>query len=210
MKNTFDKELKQKLANASLEETGIAFDKEKLWNRIEQKKSSGRSIVLPWISHIAAVAAGLLIGLFIFLKEEPQDQINVTQTRTIPAKVTLRDTVYVFQNTPAKIAPIKKITVQQQPGITQHLPAPEQEPKEPFITPVILKQEETLVATAATIPAKPRVLHLSDIDNENAHPKVARKQDLAFLKKYRNPGQAGQNQETFSMIIGKEIFNAKN
>lgn len=215
MKNRFDKELKQRLENTSLEEAGMALDKEKLWGRIEKKKSSGRSIALPWLSHIAAVAAGLMIGLFLFLKEEqPQDQTVATQQNAVPVNGAKTDTVYINRK-PAGNYGLTKNNVQPKPAPTGQTlpgllrPAVQEQEEQPAL-PVVAEQEQPQIASIVFPAVKPRVLHLSDMDNENAHPKAARKQDLAFIKKYLNPTQSGQNKETFSMIVEKEIFNVKN
>lgn len=206
MKNTFDKDLKQRLEEASMSDGSFAFDKEKLWNRIGEKKKSRKIIFLPWLSHAAAVAAGLAVGFFLFVqeKEKPNTASNTmvqAQPQQRPSVQVITDTVYLAKAPESKAVqtaePAAK-QVRQTTGIT-----PEAQPVPDIARQLMATPERTTLAANVRRPAK--VLHLADMGNENASPGAQPNQGLAILKILKRVDLSETNKETFSMMIDKKL-----
>jgi hypothetical protein len=204
MENKFDKDLKQRLGEASLPEAGLRFDKDKLWGKIEKKKAKKRIAFLPWVSHAAAVAAGLAAGIFLFIhKDQPvaSPQVAVQQKG-----ITVRDTVYIVKNE-------KEQT--QQPSVLRkaakaQVPASVTTVQQPLYIATDTEQPEedaqAVIALNKSVPLK--VLHLTDIDNENSKPHIRVREKPSFFVVDRN--QAESSPETFSMLIAQKLNLKKN
>lgn len=220
MKDSFDRGIKQKLEDLTPEELGYRPDREKIWGKIAQKKKA-KIIPFPsWITHAAAVAAGLLIGAFFLNRhhQDPESKSVVASPKSIqslPQKVTIRtDTVYVLQA--AEEQQKKKAAGR----VTATAVYKQQQPQESFITqkPIDKKITEEVIpaptvpseTAAATIAAtQHKVLHLSDMDNENSIPKPKPK-NLAFFKIFSNSSQPEDHQATLSMLVGQRLAASKN
>jgi hypothetical protein len=214
MKQDFDNNLKQRLGEASLPEAGVRFDKDKLWAKIEKKKTKKSIKFLPWVSHAAAVAAGLVIGIFFFTREHKAETttpaVVVKQDR--PAAATITDTVYVVkhdaqtQKNEKKVVPVIRLQEQQK-----------WEP-EPIVVKETLLQTEKQNLTepvpeqvlAVTQTKRVKVLHLSDIDNENANPKAWERKKTFFEMAQSNNMQSDTHSETISMLVAKKLNLTKN
>jgi hypothetical protein len=215
MENHFDKDLKDRLGDASLPEAGLRLDKDKLWSRIEKKKAKKRIAFLPWVSHAAAIAAGLALGIFFFTKGTDENPVSKTisvQQQTRSSVPTVHDTVYIVRTDP------QQEQQHQQPNKpAAHSTIQKATPLVPQQKNVFVKEEqpnvnklkesdhapETVFAGIAPRPVK--VLHLRDMDNENACPRSIPKSNLAFLKTYLEKDMQGQSPETFSILIGKTL-----
>jgi hypothetical protein len=222
MKSEFDKHLKQKLDNTSPEEVGCSLNSGKLWDKIEQKKKGKQIKFMPWMSHAAAVAAGLVIGIFFFTKQTDE----TTESSTIavhpyskPAITTIHDTVYLAktneEQNPEFINPETKVNksiqkarpailIQQQQSQTvlkentfpqtNKLKDPEHAPEATFLV---------------ALPKQVKVLHLSDMDNENTPATInTRKKPIPiFVLSKDLPSET--NTETLSMLVVKTLSNSK-
>jgi hypothetical protein len=209
MKNTFDKDLKQRLDDASLQEAGLRFDKEKLWGKIEKKKAKKRMPFLPWLSHAAAIAAGLAIGIFLFVPKGQQplnDHHLVIQQKEVPVVRTITDTVYIVKNEPQqyqKPASVAISKIPQQASVTttqKTLPTPDN------ILPV--KEEQPTLAVNERV--LPKVLHLTDIENENAQPHTRERKRNTFFVTLPDRSQLESSTESFSMLIAQKLNLTKN
>lgn len=211
MKNAFDKDLKQRLDNASLQETGLRFDKDKLWGKIEKKKAKKRIPFLPWVSHAAAVAAGLAAGILLFVHRDQQPANShqvIVQQKEVPVVQTVTDTVYIVKNEnaqhqkPASVAIIK--TPQQAPVATEQKTLP-------GATNNVLQVQEEQPVLAMNERVQPKVLHLADMENENAQSNTnTRKQKKSsfFVLSNHNPSES--TSETFSMLVAQKLKLTKN
>jgi hypothetical protein len=210
MKNAFDKDLKQRLDNASLQEAGLSFDKDKLWGKIEKKKAKKRIPFLPWISHAAAVAAGLAIGVFFFVHKDQQpanDHQVVVQEKEVPILKTITDTVYIVKNESSQ---------HQQPASATITKTPQQAFVEtaqktlPGTKGNILQVKEEQPILAVNEHAQPKVLHLADIENENSKPRIRGRETPLFFVAFPERNQSGLSTETFSMLVAQKLNLTKN
>jgi hypothetical protein len=210
MKNEFDKDLKQRLDNASLQEAGLRFDKDKLWGKIEKKKAKKRIPFLPWVSHAAAVAAGLAIGIFFFVHKDQQpasDHQVVVQQKETPIVKTTTDTVYIVKNeTPQHQKPASATIIKtpQQASIAveqKNLPGAAN-------TILPAKEEQSVLAMNERI--HPKVLHLSDMENENAQSNTREQKKPSSIFVLSSQNQSESTSETFSMLIAQKLKLTKN
>jgi flagellar basal body-associated protein FliL len=211
MKNTFDKDLKQRLDNASLQEAGLHFDKEKLWGKIEKKKAKKRIPFLPWISHTAAVAAGLAVGIFLFVHKDQQqnDHHVVVQQKEVPVLKTITDTVYIVKNEQqhqkAAVVSISKTPQQISVAMTQKTLS-----GTPRTPDNILPVKEEQPALAVNERVQPKVLHLTDIENENAQPHTWERKRNSFFVTLPDRSQSVSSTESFSMLVAQKLNLTKN
>ena len=98
MKPSFDRNLREKLLNANASEAGFDLNKEALWDKINKKEATKKKPILLYFSHAAAVAAGLLIALFLFNNySRPKERIIVKTMIQPSASREIKDTVYLQQ-----------------------------------------------------------------------------------------------------------------
>ncbi len=214
MKDSFERDLKQKLEQATPEELGFRPDRDKLWGKINAQPKTKTVPLRTWITHAAAIAAGLLIGAFFLNRDQQPAVATGTPPLSSSQKVKIKtDTVYVLQ--PAREHKDQKTTAQA-PVVTetrQH-----QEPNLPTVPQEQIAQNKETPApatlpgeiTVATNKQLPKVLHLSDMGNENTDTKLRTTQNLAFFKILSNQNQTGDNQHTFSMLVKRRFIPAKN
>lgn len=208
MKNTFDKDLKQRLDEASLPEAGLRFDKNKLWDKIEKKKAKKRIAFLPWISHAAAVAAGLVLGIFLFMhKDQPASRYQViVKQKEVPVLRTITDTVYIVQNEQHKHPKPVSVTTtgipQQAPVLTQKV--------SPGTQDHALQVKEEQPALVINERVQPKVLHLTDIGNENAQSHAKERKKNTFFVTLPDRHESGLSTETFSMLVTQKLNLKKN
>jgi hypothetical protein len=209
MKNTFDKDLKQRLDSASLQEAGLRFDKEKLWGKIEKKKAKKRIPFLPWISHVAAVAAGLAAGIFLFVHKDQQQGNHqvVVQQKEIPVLKTITDTVYIVKNEPQQHQKPASVTVIKIPQQTTVATTQKTLPPTPDN---ILPEKEEQPVLAVSERVQPKVLHLADIENENAKPHTWERKRNTFFVTLPDRSQSGSSTESFSMLVAQKLNLTKN
>jgi len=213
MKDSFERDLKQKLEQATPEELGFRPDRDKLWSRINAQPKAKAMPLRTWITHAAAIAAGLLIGAF-FLNREQQPAIT---TGTPPlSKVKIKtDTVYVLQPAPKHkdqkttapaplITPIPKHQAPSFPTVPQEQIAQNKETP----TPAILPREITVAANQQP----PKVLHLSDIGNENAMPQSRIIKIPILVQLFASPNllEDKQASASASVLIRQQLNDIKN
>ncbi len=213
MNSAFDRNIKQELENASPEMLGYRPDRDKLWDKIAEKKKKKTIPFTLWISHAAAVAAGLVIGIFFLMKEKTEQPALVSkQPSAIIQKVT--DTIYVHNNTNDQpSAPKHSIRSEEKKQLANY-PSPiikqDQDQEEISVaqTDADRKEQPQHIVVKASSPV--RVLHLVDMNNENADPKGTPKEGFAFFKKFANQSLPDiDNKETLSMIVSKHVLSSK-
>lgn len=212
MKNSFDK-IKNSLEEASPEDIGLPLDREKLWAKVEAKQRKRTIVFRPWISHAAAVAAGLIVGIYFWsgsdnaapetnpaivhqsgpAKPAQVDHNKIDDTaiasRASEATVNTRDKKIVQ---PAAIPTSNQQQVQIQEELTK-VPAP------------IIAEPPAPVIIASNTPSrrKQKVLHLADMKNENGSKQIMQDPNgKSFLKQLMDrQGQQEQSTETVSAIV---------
>lgn len=209
MKNAFDKDLKQRLDNASLQEAGLPFDKDKLWGKIEKKKAKKQIAFLPWISHAAAIAAGLAAGIFLFVPKDQQVDNHqvVVQQKEVPVVQTIIDTVYIVKNENSQHQKPASVTITK---TQQQAPAATVQKTLPGITDNVLPAKEEQPALAVNERVQPKVLHLADIENENAQPHTWERKKNTFFVILPDRNQSGSGTESFSMLVAQKLNLTKN
>jgi hypothetical protein len=209
MKNAFDKDLKQRLDEASLQEAGLRFDKDKLWVKIEKKKAKKRIAFLPWLSHAAAIAAGLAAGIFLFVPKDRQvnDHKVIVQQKEVPVLKTIIDTVYIVKNEEQQHQKPASITIIKTP---QRAPVATTQKVSPGIIDHTLPIKEEQPALAINEHVQPKVLHLTDIGNENAQSHTKERRKNTFFVTLPDRNQSGLNTETFSMLVAQKLNLKKN
>lgn len=209
MKNDFDKQIKDMLEGSMPVDTGFELDRKAVWSKIESKQKTKVIPFKKWASHAAAVVIGILLCLpFLFHQKETVK--TVTVTKTIPSIQKINDTVFLVQNT---------TTQHNQPIVTKR----NSSPQSIVSTPLQLKKEdnnthdimpikgsEQIIAKAETIRPQVKVLHLVDMENENAFPQVRHTENYSLFNKITIPAHMDDKSETVSMIVANQIFNSKN
>lgn len=189
MDNSFDRLLKQKLADQSPESLGFRPDREKLWQQVEAKKKQKARLIPLWLSHTAAVAAGLLIAFF-FLPHKSDHTTSIAPAVANRQTIVKTDTVLVMQPAPAA----SHSTIATAPPHRSHstaatsviVPGPAAPAKKTPVPAIVVtdKEPEAPVdepVVAAAPKQAPKVLHLADMNNENTVSPQRRNQPGAFL-----------------------------
>lgn len=210
MEHSFDRDIKQKLQDITPEEAGYRPDRDKLWQSIEAKKAPKRKALPFWLGHAAAVAAGLLLGFFFFYPgKNIQQEHTVVGTHVAPIIKTIRDTVYMQQPATSVPVPAPSMAAHSSghPGTPAAAkaggPVPVQLPAEEQLPVRDPAPQEPLLAVNKPAPIK--VLHLSDIDNENAHSKPEKQKVYALFNIIRIPTTSEDPTGTLTMSIGEQI-----
>jgi len=188
MDNSFDRLLKEKLADQSPEALGLRPDREKLWQQVEARKKQKVRLIPLWLSHTAAVAAGLLIAFF-FLPHKGNNTKESVPAVAGRQTVIKTDTVFVLQAATATGPGMPTTTIPQHHNrAAAATPIVASKPEAPTANiPLPEAREERLEApieapVVATAPHQtPRVLHLADMDNENAAAPQRKKELGGFL-----------------------------
>lgn len=179
MAEDFEKLMSEKMEGASLKEVMPEFDKEAVWNELDNRLAApaGRKVLPLWWTHAAAVAAGILLGVVLIRSlygdggsgVEENTVTTVIKQDAAPAVVVKRDTVFIPVQ-PAMV-PVKEVIVRKKQAMPhEQLPVQEhvavetsKEPTQPPATEKAIEQQP--VATVK--PKKIKAVHLLDIDNEN-------------------------------------------
>ncbi|KAA5534495.1 hypothetical protein F0919_07690 [Taibaiella lutea] len=214
MKNDFDKQIKNLLDGASAADAGFNLDKKAVWDRIESKQQTKIIPFKKWISHAAAVIIGILLCLPFLFHSQKEVIKTVTVTKTIPSIQTISDTVFVVQNTTQNtinqnntLPEVKKTISPETVAGTASQPKQENNNKTDVTQ---TNNSQQLIATAEVPRPKVRVLHLVDMENENAIPQTKQPENYALFNKIIIPGHADDKSETISMIVSNQFFNSKN
>jgi hypothetical protein len=217
MKEDFERRLKQKLEQATPEELGYRPDKEQLWNRITTQQKKPKTLPLvTWITHAAAIAAGLLIGAFFLNWENQPAAVQLMPDVVSSQKLKIRtDTVYVLQSPgahkdPEKVVPATAVN-QARPHRETGQPTAAQEQivqKQEIPAPKMERQETTIARNQQP----PKVLHLSDIGNENAIPqsRIIKMPILVQLFSSPNLQDDRQASASASALIRQQAATTKN
>lgn len=226
MSSSFDDQLRRKLDKIIPEDVGLPFDREKVWERIHIVPPDRK--VLPfkswsWITHTAAITAGIFIGIWFFAKEKqaPPGTIAVgPATGEIP----------FANNNPisAKELPLTKTrpataTVSRSAAATNRLPSRTIQvanSEDDLIKPVEHQEDPEIINEAPVIAQAnikmhihKQVLHLADIMNENDlianTPEIRVKSVWARLIPEENNGPDGEP-ESFTMAVSNLLKNKRN
>lgn len=219
MKDNVPDNIKNRLEDASPEELGYRPDREGMWNRIAPGPAKRTMPFLRWATHAAAVAAGLLLGFFLWTGSGREQAPGLAQQEHIPPAQVIRDTVYLAATPaaaaqlPAAAAPGRtaahKTDGQQATGIPVRYP--KQEPEIAEHTPVQQQPapEENLLAHQPPARSGPAVLHLADIGNENARSRTKQKAPALFNIIPILAEPADQS-ETLTMSVSETLFRPRN
>jgi hypothetical protein len=214
MKNEFDKQIRNLLEGSTSAGAGFELDRKAVWDKIESKRQTKVISFKKWISYAAAVILGILICLPFLFHSKKEVIKTVTVTKTIPTIQTINDTVYVVKTTTQNTIKQNSALPKSKKEIsTESIAGTSLQPKQENnnIRNVIPtnNQEQVIAATEVSKP-KIQVLHLVDMENENAIPHTKRSENYALFHKIIIPGNIGDKSETISMIVGNQFFNSKN
>ncbi len=226
MSGSFEERLKQKLEQSSPEELGYRPDREQLWHKVVTRQKRRSLPLRLWLSHAAAIAAGLLIGGFFLatykdreaaagLKPGQATAVVQTQQPQAAENTNAPDKAPVTPSV-ATVQPATRHQLQQahnpQPAKGQH-PAP--------IAPVTTQQQVITAAVPAPTPEpvvarveptkteKAKVLHLMDIDNENTRAlRSPRESNNSWA--WMLPRPTGSDGTSFSQQLSEHLFHSKN
>lgn len=220
MKSSFDQKIKQQLEESSPEDLGYKPDRDNLWSRIEAKQNRKRLPLRMWLSHAAAIAAGLIIGSY-FLTTYRQDtaQQDIKQTEQHTAAVLPKQDTAPAAAMPGRLN-TSPVTVQVRPSRSHNAttlqPASQQQQRslttaqpQPGLIPADKAEEPAVVAQA--IKPKVKVLHLMDMHNENTkllqaeHPLPDTRWAWLLPDHTEKSGT-----ESFSAQVSKHILHPKN
>ena len=212
MEHEFDDELRQRLERTTPESAGFQLNKEALWRKIEQKQKKKSKLLLKWLSHTAAVAAGLLIGILLFQHKEvdvqpekPSVVLQHSPEETLPS----HDTLYIAKAA-SKLREERNKTQQPKsllPANALHIARADSGSTIPPVaehTPEVQHPESVAVHAQ-----KVKILHIADIGNENLPTKSTPATGLALLQRYAERKNQAANGETFSMTVSHQIFANK-
>lgn len=213
MKNDLDKQIKGLLEDATPADAGFELDRNAVWNRVESKQKAKAIPFRKWISHAAAAVIGILLCLPFLWHHEKEVIKTVTVTKTIPSIQTASDTVFVVQNPiqviknqPRLSAVTKRSTPTQSIANTTLQPKTEDN-NVPDITPP--NNTEQVIAQSTIAKPKVKVLHLVDMENENAAPRAKDATSYALFNKIKIPVRLDDKSETLTMIVSNQ-FSSKN
>ena len=96
MNNDLDKQLRDLLDASSPADAGFELNKERVWRTIDSKQETKVIPFRKWISHAAAVAAGILLCLPFLFRTGKETVRTVTVTKMAPPEKIV-DTVLVLQ-----------------------------------------------------------------------------------------------------------------
>jgi hypothetical protein len=215
MNNDFDKKIKELMEASQPADMGFDLDRSAVWDKIQHKKKA--AVVIPfskWMSHAAAVLIGILLCLpFLFHAKKERVQTVAVVKSVMPATQIIRDTVFVEN----KGALLVKPQIQAQSKVIHYATEtsahkglePVQAQNKLIEAPVINNNAQPIAATMT--PKTPlKVLHLMDMDNENAIPKSKPVQDYTLFNKIIFSANATDKSETVTMQISKNIFHSNN
>lgn len=229
MSGSFEERLKQKLEQSSPEELGYRPDREQLWHKVVTRQKRRSLPLRLWLSHAAAIAAGLLIGGFFLATYKDREAAAGLKPGQATAVVqTQQPQAAENTNAPDK-APVTPSVATVQPATRHHLqqahnPQPAKGQPPTPITPVTTQQQVTTAAVPVPVPtpepvvvarveptktAKAKVLHLMDIDNENTRAlRSPRESNSSWA--WMLPRPTGSDGTSFSQQLSEHLFHSKN
>lgn len=223
MKSSFDQQLKKQLEESSPEDLGYKPDRDKLWSRIEAKQTRKRMPLRLWVSHAAAIAAGLIIGYFLLTTyNQDAGQAGIKQVEQSTATLLPQQETQAQKQLPTAhqtaVQPATAAIPKVHAGNNKTaLPRQKQESlpeKTSLPSPVIPVPEDRTEAPpvmAHVVQPKVKVLHLMDIKNENARlMRVKEPQPETGWARLIPDSDIKSNTETFSAQISKHILHTKN
>ncbi|GEM_PF-5549818 len=212
MKNSFDK-IRNSLEEASPEDIGLPLDREKLWAKVEAKQRRKTIVFRPWLSHAAAVAAGLIVGIYfwsgsdnatpdanpaIVHQSSPAKPAQVDQSKIDDTAIASQASEATVNTRDKKIAQPAAIATSNQ----QQVQINEEPTKVP--EPIIAEPPAPIIIASNTPSrSKQKVLHLADMKNENGSKQIMQDPNgKSFLKQLMDrQGQQEQSTETVSAIV---------
>lgn len=214
MNNDFDKQIKNLLEDSTAADAGFELNKKDVWDKIELKQETKIISFRKWISHAAAVIIGILLCLPFLFHSEKEEVKTVTIIKTVPSVKTINDTVFIVQNT------VQNITKQNDSSVTikknnspENIAEKASQPKQydsNIINLLPVSNPNQMIAVTEKSRPKNKVLHLVDIENENAIPYTKRTESYALFNKIKIPARMDDKSQTLSMIVSNQFFNSKN
>ena len=212
MKNAFEHKLKQSLEQASPEDVGHSFDRNKLWAKVAAKQQRKTVMFKPWLSHAAAVAIGLVLGLYLWSDNKetvttPMAKMDYKQSPLkLPSAQTDKENLATASQGKNKIKPINNSLIE--PRYNPNTASPGDAVKQVIKEAGQPEQPEVDVLEPLTLAVhKPlknqKVLHLADMNNENGRKQMMQNTPgnalLAHLIDRQNHAEASQ--ETVSAMV---------
>jgi len=195
MEHEFEKQIRNKIHELS--DTGLIpdFDKEKTWLEIESRIPLRKNKSFPLTTvHIAAVAAGVLIGILLWESLYPHSKSEETRsafTNNRLHEIIKTDTVYITPYTPPPHEKYARQRVIQHVAKMQHnqklILQPDNTIAHEILEQDTVKTQEEKsgnkeMKTAVTQKIKP--IHLLDIDNEERQMALLNNDRLDSRKNY--------------------------
>lgn len=150
---------------------------ERIWNKIQSAQKK-RRVFTPWITHIAAALAGILIGFtFLVFQNKPEEKtVKIIDSPTAIKIIhdTIQQTVIVKNEEKEKMSnePILKEQTSLKKAVQKNNTNNETEMQKPIVEVVIeqpTKEYNAPQSTPLIVKAPPvKPIHLSDIENNKA------------------------------------------
>lgn len=226
MHNEHEDNLKSRLNEAAPEALGYRPDREKIWAKVNARPAAKVWPLGRWFSHAAAVAAGLVLGFFLWpgTTEKQEERVAVHPD---PVPQLIRDTVYMAATT-AETAQTRSqeytaARARSKPAQSGAAPgaapvtdrpitpsAPDPRTPAPALAGAAPGATRALPETTPPRPQQMPVLHLADIGNENApHPSMPAPQHMyAFKNILKKAAHQEDPSQTLSMMLS-EHFRTK-
>lgn len=225
MKSSLEQQLKQQLEQSSPEDLGFKPDRERMWHRIAAQQQKKTLLFRPWLTHAAAIAAGLVIGSF-FLARYQEDAGQKQVVPAVAVHTPQQQAGAVMQQPAGQLQPAKPVT-----AALQHNPVTKSavQPAHAWVAspsaagqnttlpqPIAAAPQQPVTATAQPLPEplvaakeQPRVkvLHLMDINNENTRA-MQQPEAQRTVWAWMAPPGASPGGNSFSAQVG-QIFNDK-
>jgi len=218
MESYFDNQLRKKFEDIAPEDTGVFFDKERVWDKINGRSPKRVLLFKPWLTHIAATIAGIIVAGYFFSRQDTQS--------VIPDDQAFKNTLVKSEKADSKPAPVKNIPAPAE-VVTTHtakehkgssIRAKEQSLKAMTTTDTALvykqlpvtEMQESVVAIVLQKTKTSKVLHIADMNNENGiHHYVDPKPGsqhfrIASMRETKEP-----DNEMLSALISNYVTNKK-
>lgn|GEM_PF-6286046 len=217
MESSFDSQLRKKLEGIRPEEAGLTFDGERVWEKIN---SGSRKRVLPfqaWATHAAAVIAGMLIaGYFISRHENPVTAPVSTIAENTLVKPETKEKVPESKVPPVTQPPLIKTHLRQS-GVTSSAADPQRGESGSGTGTTLVQEQLPAVMQESVVQAPPqkkqsgnKVLHLTDMNNENGAHRYAESKPESLLARLAGREDAKeQDSEMLSALISNYVTNKK-
>lgn len=213
MKSDFDKQIKKLLEDSTATDAGFDLNRTAVWDKIESKQKSKVISFPKWMSHAAAVIIGILLCLPFLFNAGKETVKTVTVVKTIPSVQTIMDTVWVVKTPGQSITKQPRTLTTAKSSFSETIAGQplQTKQKDGTITNVVpANTPETLIAETKISTPKSKVLHLLDIENENAIPQAKHTSHYALFNKTNIPSGMDDKSQTISMIVDAKFFSSKN